>query len=74
LAGDRSCDFLALHEALEKLQGHNGRMAQAVELRYFGGLQLEEIGEALGVSLATVKRDLALGEAWLRRALSGGAD
>ena len=48
-AGDRSCDFLALHEALEKLQGHNGRMAQAVELRYFGGLQLEEIGEALGV-------------------------
>ena len=71
--GDRSCDFLALHEALEKLHGHNGRMAQAVELRYFGGLQHEEISEALAVSPATVKRDLSLGEAWLRRALSGGA-
>ena len=70
-AGSQSWDFLALHEALEKLQGHNVRTAQAVELRYFSGLQLEEIAEALGISLATVKRDLALGEAWLRRALTG---
>jgi RNA polymerase sigma factor (TIGR02999 family) len=64
-------DFLALHEALEKLQSHNPRIAQAVELRYFGGLQLEEIAGEIAVSLATVKRDLALGEAWLRRALAG---
>jgi RNA polymerase sigma factor (TIGR02999 family) len=71
--GGRAWNFLALHEALEKLQGHNARTAQAVELRYFGGLQLEEIAEGLSVSLATVKRDLAFGEAWLRRALSAHA-
>lgn len=70
IAGSREgLDFLAVHEALEKLQAHNARMAQAVELRYFGGLKLEEIAETLSISLATVKRDLALGEAWLRRAL-----
>jgi RNA polymerase sigma factor (TIGR02999 family) len=71
--GGRACNFLALHQALEKLQEHNARTAQAVELRYFGGLQLEEIGEGLDVSLATVKRDLAIGEAFLRRALTAGA-
>jgi RNA polymerase sigma-70 factor, ECF subfamily len=46
-------------------------MAQSVELRYFGGLQMDEIAEALSISCATVKRDLALSEAWLRRALAG---
>ena len=67
---NHATDLLAVHEALEQLKAHNDRMAQAVELRYFGGLQLDEIADALAVSLATVKRDLALGEAWLRRALS----
>ena len=42
IAGDHNADFLAVHEALEKLQIHNERLAQAVELRYFGGLQLED--------------------------------
>jgi len=64
-------DFLVLHEALEKLQAHNQRTAEVLELRYFGGLQLEEIAENLSISLATVKRDQAFGEAWLRRALAG---
>ncbi len=68
---DQAMELLAVHEALEKLRNHNERMAQAVELRYFGGLQLEEIGTTLSVSPATVKRDLAFGEAWLRRALAG---
>lgn len=63
-------DILTVHEALDKLQTHNERMARAVELRYFAGLNREEIAEVLAVSLATVKRDLALGEAWLRRALT----
>jgi RNA polymerase sigma-70 factor, ECF subfamily len=63
-------DLLAVHEALQKLEEYNPRLAQAVELRYFGGLQLEEIGATLDVSLATVKRDLALGHAWLQRALA----
>lgn len=70
IAGGHSADFLAVHEALDNLQGHNERLAQAVELRYFGGLKLDEIAEALSMSLATVKRDLSLGEAWLRRALA----
>ena len=64
-------DFLAVHEALEGLQQHNARTAQVLELRYFGGMQLDEIGAHLSISLATVKRDQALGEAWLRRALAG---
>ena len=68
---EQNMDFLALHEALEKLEIHNRRMAQVVELRYFGGLQLDEIAEALSIGLATVKRDLTLGQGWLRRALSG---
>jgi RNA polymerase sigma factor (TIGR02999 family) len=67
---DHVLDLLAVHEALDKLTGHNPRLAQSVELRYFGGLQLEEIAGTLSISLATVKRDLALGEAWLRRALA----
>jgi RNA polymerase sigma-70 factor (ECF subfamily) len=66
-----NCDFLALHEALEKLEMQNARTAQVVELRYFGGLKLEEVASHLSISLATVKRDQALGEAWLRRALCG---
>ena len=68
---DRAVDFLAVHEALEKLHGHNARLAQVVELRYFGGLQLDEIAATLSMGLATVKRDLAFGQAWLRRALAG---
>jgi RNA polymerase sigma-70 factor, ECF subfamily len=63
-------NFLALHEALDRLQARNARTTRTVELRYFGGLQLDEIAETLSVSLATVKRDLALGEAWLRRELA----
>ena len=70
IAGSQNADFLAVHEALDKLHGYNERLAQAVELRYFGGQQLDEIAEALSLSLATVKRDLSLGEAWLRRALA----
>jgi RNA polymerase sigma-70 factor, ECF subfamily len=64
-------DFLALHEALGKLAEQIPRTARVVELRYFGGLQLEEIAAHLAISLATVKRDQAVGEAWLRRALKG---
>lgn len=70
---NHATDLLAVHEALDQLHQHNARMAQAVELRYFGGMQLDEIAAALSISLATVKRDLALGEAWLRRALSSSS-
>lgn len=59
-------DFLDLNEALEKLKACDERKCQVMELRFFGGLEREEIAEALGLSLATVKRDLALGLAFLR--------
>jgi RNA polymerase sigma factor (TIGR02999 family) len=68
--GANALEFLPLHEALETLQEHNPRLAQAVELRYFGGLELEEIAASLSISLATAKRDLTLGKAWLRRKLT----
>ena len=62
-------EFLVIHDALERLNTHKSRLTQVIELRYFGGLRHVEIGESLAISPATVKRDLALGEAWLRRAL-----
>lgn len=66
-------DLVAVHEALLAFEAVDPRAAKVVELRFFGGLELEEIGEALGVSLATVKRDWTLARAWLHRELGGGA-
>lgn len=65
--GDHLETVLDLHEALERLEVEHPRPARAVELRYFGGLTLEESGEALGVAPATVMRDLRFAEAWLGR-------
>lgn len=64
-------NILTVHEALEGLKEKSERTAQVMELKYFGGLQLEEIAAALDVSLATVKRDHGIGIAWLKRALGG---
>ncbi len=63
-------DLDALHEALERLAQLDAGHARLVELRYFGGLTIEETAEALGRSPATVKRDWALARAWLHRELS----
>lgn len=63
-------ELLALDQVLDRLAAQDERKAKVIELKYFGGLSREEIAEALGLTLATVKRDLALGEAWLRRTLS----
>jgi RNA polymerase sigma factor (TIGR02999 family) len=57
--------FADLDEALKRLEALDARQGQVVEQRYFGGLSLEEIAEALGVSLATVKRELRFAQAWL---------
>jgi RNA polymerase sigma factor (TIGR02999 family) len=62
-------DLLALDTALEKLAALNERQAKIVELRYFGGLSVEEAAEALGISPATVKRDWTLARAWLKKEL-----
>ena len=59
-----------LDEALQRLEALDARQAQMVEQRYFGGLSLEEIAEASGVSLATVKRELRFAHAWLAADLS----
>jgi RNA polymerase sigma factor (TIGR02999 family) len=72
LAGeDRSIDLLALDEALERLAALDQEQARLVELRFFGGLTVEETAEAMGISPATVKRHWAIAKAWLTRELEG---
>ncbi len=70
LPADR--DIVAVHEALLALEAVDARAAKVVELRFFGGLENDEVAEVLAVSLATVKRDWALARAWLHRELTGG--
>jgi RNA polymerase sigma-70 factor, ECF subfamily len=72
LSRGRPPDVLEVDEALCRLAELDERKARVIELRYFGGLKREEIAAALGLTLPTVKRDLRLGEAWLRRSLEGG--
>ena len=69
----RAPDVLAVNEALDELAKVDERKAKVIEMRYFGGMEREEIATALNTTLATVKRDLRLGEAWLRRFLLGEA-
>jgi RNA polymerase sigma factor (TIGR02999 family) len=64
-AGERAEDFVAVDEALARLAQLEPRPAQVVELRFFGGLQENEIAEVLGVSTITVKRDWKVARAWL---------
>jgi RNA polymerase sigma factor (TIGR02999 family) len=68
---DDAVEVLALHDALEKLALLDERQAKVVELRYFGGLSVEEAAEALEISPATVKREWATARAWLKRELAG---
>jgi RNA polymerase sigma factor (TIGR02999 family) len=68
-SNESDVDVLALHDALERLAILDPDQARLVELRYFGGLGIEETAEALGVSPATVKREWAVARAWLRREL-----
>lgn len=63
-------DVVAVHDALLALEAQDARAAKVVELKFFGGMENEEIADALGVSLATVKRDWALARAWLHRELA----
>lgn len=70
LAATPDADVLAVHEALLAFEAVDPRAAKVVELRFFGGLENEEVAEALGLSLATVKRDWTAARAWLHRELS----
>jgi RNA polymerase sigma factor (TIGR02999 family) len=72
-ATDNALDeLLSLNDALEKLSGLSERQAQVVECLFFAGLTIEETGEALEVSPATVKRDWSTARAWLYREMSAG--
>jgi RNA polymerase sigma factor (TIGR02999 family) len=64
-------DLVALDDALKTLETLDPRQSQVVELRFFGGLSLEEAAEALNVSVGTVRRDWSLAQAWLYRELTG---
>jgi RNA polymerase sigma-70 factor (ECF subfamily) len=66
----RADEIIALDEALAKLDRHDKRKSQVVELRYFAGLSVDEIAEFLSVSPITVKRDWAMAKAWLYRQMS----
>jgi RNA polymerase sigma factor (TIGR02999 family) len=70
-AVDQEADeVVALHEALERLNAIDKRKSKVVEMRYFGGLSIEDTAEALGVSVMTVNRDWRLARAWLARELN----
>jgi RNA polymerase sigma factor (TIGR02999 family) len=65
-----AADVVALDEALNKLATFDERKCRIIEMRFFGGMTEEETGEALGLSAVTVRRELRLAKAWLRRELS----
>jgi RNA polymerase sigma-70 factor (ECF subfamily) len=71
LAEEENVELVALDEALERLRELDEQQAQVVELRYFGGLSIEETAEVLGVSPTTVKRDWTMARAWLHAWLRG---
>jgi RNA polymerase sigma factor (TIGR02999 family) len=73
LAAVQEVDMVALDDALNLLERVDNQQRQIVELRYFGGLNIEETAQVLGVSPATIKRDWRMAKAWLHRELSPDA-
>ena len=67
---ERGADLVALDDALDKLAAIDPRKSKVVELRFFGGLSIEETAEALSVSPLTVKRDWSMAKAWLYNSLN----
>lgn len=67
---DRAYELVEIDEALQRLEALDQRQAKVVEMRFFGGLSVEETAEALGVSEPTVKREWAMARAWLHREIS----
>jgi len=72
LSGDRARELIALEDALNALTGNDPRKARVVELRFFGGLSVEETAEVLAVSPETVMRDWKFARSWLHAQLSNG--
>jgi RNA polymerase sigma factor (TIGR02999 family) len=71
-SAERSVDLVALDDALKDLGTFDQRQSRIVELRFFGGLTVEEIGEVLEISPRTVKREWRVAKAWLRREIVAG--
>ena len=71
MSRERGADLVALDDALESLARVDPRKGQVVELRFFGGLSVDETAEALGISAETVLRDWRLAKVWLLREVSG---
>ena len=69
MSGKRNLDLIAVDEALTRLASLDPQQSRVVELRFFGGLNVEEAAEVLGVSARTVKRDWSVAKAWIRREL-----
>jgi len=74
VGGDRDADLVLLDEAMNTLAQFDARKAQVVEMRFFGGLSVDETAEVLKVSPVTVMRDWSTAKAWLYRELAGGAN
>lgn len=72
LTPERHVDLVALDDALKDLGAFDPRQSQIVELRFFGGLTVEEVAEVLEISPRTVKREWRLARAWLRREIVKG--
>ncbi|MGC2110320.1 MAG: sigma-70 family RNA polymerase sigma factor [Candidatus Korobacteraceae bacterium] len=72
--GEWSADLVALDDAMNALARLDPRKVQVVEMRFFGGLSVEETAEVLEVSSVTVMRDWSTAKAWLYRELTGGTD
>ena len=70
IAPERGPELVALDLALERLAAFDARKAKVVELRYFGGLESQEIADVLGISAVTVTRDWKIAKAWLRQELN----
>lgn len=70
---ESNLDLMALDDALTKLMALSERLCRMVELRFFGGLQIDEVAHVLEVSTSTVERDWRRARAWLNRELSGAA-
>ena len=69
---ERAVDLISLDDALQKLVKFDERKSRIVELRFFGGLTIEEIAQVLGISPRTIRREWRLAKAWLRREIMKG--
>jgi RNA polymerase sigma factor (TIGR02999 family) len=73
VSGERAAELIALDDALTSLDAIDQRKSKIVELRFFGGLNIEETAEVLEISPATVQREWSMAKAWLYREISEGA-